>query len=147
MEISSPDRWHNQIKCISIRLWSFYILLCKRNMFLGTDLHVLKISLFVALMITRNHYGKCQVMHKQHMGAVNDFRGTEVKSGYDLFLTKYIIRWKICLEKGRNVGEDGASIEKQCKMHGRWRERLASSNPSKSKIEAKIPFQENCMSV
>lgn len=28
-------------------------------------------------------------------------------------------------------------------MHGCWRERLASSNPSKSKTEAKIPCQEN----
>lgn len=28
-------------------------------------------------------------------------------------------------------------------MHGCWRERLASSNPSRSKTEAKISFQEN----
>lgn len=52
----------------------------QKNLFLGTNLHVLKITLFVVLIITR-HYGKWPVMQKQHIGAVNDFRGTEAKIG------------------------------------------------------------------
>lgn len=81
-------------------------------------------------------------MTEQHMGVVNDFRGAEVISGLPYFLSEVMLthlpqevlyRLKD-LRKWRDVGEDGASTTRQGKMH---RERLTSSNPPKSMIEAK----------